>query len=258
MHFQIKIWFQNRRTKWKRKYTADVETLASHYYAQLGIGGLARPMVVGDRLWLFSQTPAGPAPLQSIMLNSPPTANAPPASSIAPLAATQLRGYGGSPIMQPMANASVIESARNAILSRGQPLNYTLPPYLAQRSPSNSANATLPPSARYMDYSGSSLYSHSPSSATDTYLQMKYNVLHNLAMPETDATPSSNGLAELERVFGDTNANFLEHKALNGDKTAVKTDFGFNGLAVTQRSIKSAHDTDSECSEIDCEQIDDE
>ncbi|TMW45361.1 hypothetical protein DOY81_009561, partial [Sarcophaga bullata] len=45
--------------------------------------------------------------------------------------------------MQPVANASVIESARNAILSRGQPLNYALPPYLAQRSPSASSNTTL-------------------------------------------------------------------------------------------------------------------
>lgn len=39
------------------EYTSDVETLASQYYAQIGIGGIARPMVVGDRLWLFSQTP---------------------------------------------------------------------------------------------------------------------------------------------------------------------------------------------------------
>lgn len=31
--------------------------MASQYYAQIGIGGLARPMVVGDRLWLFSQSP---------------------------------------------------------------------------------------------------------------------------------------------------------------------------------------------------------
>lgn len=41
-----------RRTKWKRKYTNDVELFAQQYYAQLGFGGLSpRPMFVGDRLW---------------------------------------------------------------------------------------------------------------------------------------------------------------------------------------------------------------
>jgi hypothetical protein len=29
---QIKIWFQNRRTKWKRKYTSDLEIMATHHH----------------------------------------------------------------------------------------------------------------------------------------------------------------------------------------------------------------------------------
>ena len=47
---QIKIWFQNRRTKWKRKYTNELELLAQQYYTNLGLFG-PRPMFVGDRLW---------------------------------------------------------------------------------------------------------------------------------------------------------------------------------------------------------------
>lgn len=53
LSFQIKIWFQNRRTKWKRKYTNDIELLAQQYYTSLGIVS-PRPMFVGDRLWVFN------------------------------------------------------------------------------------------------------------------------------------------------------------------------------------------------------------
>ncbi|XP_011494450.1 PREDICTED: homeobox protein ceh-1 isoform X2 [Ceratosolen solmsi marchali] len=44
---------QNRRTKWKRKYTNDVELLAQQYYSSLGIHA-PRPIFVGDRLWFFN------------------------------------------------------------------------------------------------------------------------------------------------------------------------------------------------------------
>lgn len=82
---KVKIWFQNRRTKFKRKYTSDVETLASHYYSSLGIGGLARPMVVGDRLWLFSQPVNGPpTPIQSLLLSNVPPSPTPQHFATAP------------------------------------------------------------------------------------------------------------------------------------------------------------------------------
>eukprot|EP00093_Oithona_nana_P013259 13259.XXX_767375_771222_1 [CDS] Oithona nana genome sequencing. len=66
---QIKIWFQNRRTKWKRKYTNDLELLAQQYYTSMGFGPMApRPMFVGDRLWLFNPAGGGAVPIPS---NSP-------------------------------------------------------------------------------------------------------------------------------------------------------------------------------------------
>ncbi|XP_068144991.1 homeobox protein B-H2 isoform X1 [Drosophila tropicalis] len=225
---QIKIWFQNRRTKWKRKYTSDVETLASHYYAQLGIGGLARPMVVGDRLWLFSQTPAGPTPIQSIMLNGGGTA-APMATSHSPAITGPMRPY------QP--NASVMESARNSILARGQPLNFAMP-FAAGMSAKTRCKS-------YVDYPGMQpLHSH-PSEA---YLQLKYASLP-LETETESSSSSSNGLAELERVFGDSNANFL--KPISGSSINSYRDHLSNGQQQQQHS-------ESESSDIDCEHLDED
>lgn len=241
MCFQIKIWFQNRRTKWKRKYTSDVETLASHYYAQLGIGGLARPMVVGDRLWLFSQTPTGPTPIQSIMLNGSGSA-APMAAASA--SASPMRPFAAGGGMPPLPGPSVMESARNAILARGQPLNFALPFGVAKPS----AGASYMP--RCKSYAGSYVDYAPPHAPNEAYLQLKYATLP----PETDAG-SSNGLAELERVFGDANANFLQHRSTPAAGGA--TAYGHDGLNQAQRSRRPTQ-SESECSDIDCEQLDEE
>ncbi|XP_017149161.1 homeobox protein HMX3 [Drosophila miranda] len=245
---QIKIWFQNRRTKWKRKYTSDVETLASHYYAQLGIGGLARPMVVGDRLWLFSQTPAGPTPIQSIMLNG--SGSAPPMAAAAP----PMRPYPPSGGMPPLPGPSVMESARNAILSRGQPLNFALP-FGVSKSPAG--GVPVSPSSyvpRCKSYAGGFMNYAPPHPQSEAYLQLKYATL----TPETDTeTGSTNGLAELERVFGDANANFLQHRSVPGTGAGGATSYGHEALGQAQRSRRPTQ-SESECSDIDCEQLDED
>ncbi|XP_066300770.1 homeobox protein ceh-30-like [Branchiostoma lanceolatum] len=55
---QIKIWFQNRRTKWKRKYTNDLELLAHQHYASLaGLYGSPNPWAYAQRLYNIGQHP---------------------------------------------------------------------------------------------------------------------------------------------------------------------------------------------------------
>uniref|UniRef100_A0A1B6K8K0 Homeobox domain-containing protein n=1 Tax=Graphocephala atropunctata TaxID=36148 RepID=A0A1B6K8K0_9HEMI len=84
---QIKIWFQNRRTKWKRKYTNDLEMLALQYCSSMGV--LApRPLFLGDRLWFFNHpdlTSVGGSGGSPLVLPTPtphpqppPTARPPP------------------------------------------------------------------------------------------------------------------------------------------------------------------------------------
>ncbi|XP_046744158.1 homeobox protein MSH-D-like [Diprion similis] len=84
---QIKIWFQNRRTKWKRKYTNDVELLAQQYYSSLGIP-TPRPIFVGDRLWFFNYPgqPTHPgSPLLPSLSHLTPMAIPPSMPSVQPL-----------------------------------------------------------------------------------------------------------------------------------------------------------------------------
>lgn len=265
---QIKIWFQNRRTKWKRKYTSDVETLASQYYAQIGIGGMARPMVVGDRLWLFSQTPNGQH--QTMVLNTPPVPIQKLHSSI--------RGFPAAPPPIPAsAPSAMLESARNNMLARSQPLNYHGYSKSTQYYPKSVAHLKAPyepfmgnkyltgnDDAAYvatdkpiLDYSRKLPYGRLQSnggafsgsdSAMMNYLEsMKYAPANSAYClpPEhhvTDGATAPSGLSELERMFGGVdrcNDSKSDHKSAYGDDRSNDEDGRLSGE-----------------SDIDCEHLD--
>ncbi|XP_019636784.1 PREDICTED: homeobox protein vab-15-like [Branchiostoma belcheri] len=80
---QIKIWFQNRRTKWKRKFTNDLELMAHQHYASMGLYNTPHP-------WYFTQRyhhpgyynfPSCPAPSQYPRYPAALVAHLPPAAA---------------------------------------------------------------------------------------------------------------------------------------------------------------------------------
>lgn len=285
---QIKIWFQNRRTKWKRKYTSDVETLASQYYAQIGIGGIARPMVVGDRLWLFSQAPSVSHP-QSMMLNNGPVPLHSVNATIRGFAAPQPLpppSLPGTAPTSPLTSAAILENPRNSYLARNQALNYcpTKPASFFQRiSPHLKPYEALLPSKYHEPVNrGFPDLSSAPSGLMSkeqfnkflsnqnpnyrealmtNYLEMENMkfaqnssafTLPSSSRNETEPLPSVNsGIAELERAFGNTNRC---SQLLNSEAKCLKNPNN-------EINFKSNEDDDNHCSsdnsDVDCEEIDD-
>ena len=166
--------------------------------------------------------------------------------------------------MPPTAPSSVMESARNAMLARGQPLNFGSHFGVNKHMPLPAGlpyAPTNPLPKPYLDLATHpSAAAQAPlpfrSSVSEAYLQMKYGSLQNLALPpEPEPTSSTNGLAELERVFGDTNANYLKSSGSSSHKA--------HDLSCDSSSFrgpnKYQHDQDdSECSDIDCEHVDED
>lgn len=194
-------------------------------------------MVVGDRLWLFSQTPNGPAPVQSMMLNNSPTMSMPPLHP-------SMRGFpspSNSPIMD--------MSSRGSLIPRSQPLPYAMAKPLSPYStipntsfinrmsphfkPYDTFKYRTPGSLRNVDYVPAKPMN---SVADQTYYQLKYvpNSCGNSIGP-------SNGLAELERAFGGERNQLLDDCRKGSGDAMLKEE---------------RRDSDGSSSEIDCEEID--
>lgn len=201
---------------------------------------MARPMVVGDRLWLFSQSPNAPMH-QSLVLPSGP----------------QLR-----PIIAPQAGNGP------HILAGGRPPYYNrhlmssvpsrLPISTYARGMAGNFNQHLPFDARSLQQSPASSSSTLPLGhhmLKEEYLNYQAKCLPPSAASLSTATTGS-GLADLEKAFGSrsellTRRNYSADcdrasVASSGDRRdAMLPDIG------GQRVIS---DTESD---IDCEQVDD-
>lgn len=234
-----------------------METLASQYYAQIGIGSLTRPMVVGDRLWLFSQTPNGQH--QTMLVNNMPV-------PIQKLNNT-IRGYPSSAAMPSSTITSpsvMLDSARTNLLNRNQALNYGYPkmsqylprpashlkPYdtfMAGKylSPNDNSSKFLPPN----NNNNNNAYEKNDPNLIGYLENIKYTPtggLYYSTVENTgveDAIPSS-GIRELERVFGGSErcSQLFEIKSER-----------LSGL--TER--ENDNECTSEGSDIDCEHLDD-
>lgn len=259
---QIKIWFQNRRTKWKRKYTSDVETLASQYYAQIGIGGIARPMVVGDRLWLFSQSPNMSHP--QTLLPSPNEAS------------TAFRSFGANQPVSPPNPTMPMQSPRMPVFPNRMPpcnflgtdssVNYDFNKqetfyrqFLSTQTTPNKYNDNyFPPNQSKVLFNKllwSNAFTNKP--IDKPYERFPFEAFSNGynesdAHSDTVSTKELGGIAELERAFGPS----AEQRT-----SSLNTESKFSGKGDFSKLSKlNVMQDNSDClseenSDVDCEQL---
>lgn len=190
---------------------------------------MARPMVVGDRLWLFSQTPNETSPVQNLLLNNNN-------QSVIPSIA--------HPNMRPAAINGILDITRNALISRGQSFtnygyNFNTPPYI------NGKNNTVP----HQPYIDGSYYKTMmrPKTQMEFDQSNKHNLMNKFYQPDPNSyLPNTycqqidnfSPIINLERAFGSHNESLIPSSHDLND-------------------CKDVEICDNDSSDIDCEAIED-
>lgn len=194
---------------------------------------MARPMVVGDRLWLFSQTPNETAPVQNLLLNN--TQPVIPSITHSNIRPSTING--------------ILDITRNALISRGQ--TFTNYGYTFNSSPYiNAKNNTMP----HQSYIDGSYYKtmmrpkvqmeYEQSNKNSLISKGNYNKFYqddpNSYLPNTYCHQIENfsPIINLERAFGSHNESLIPSS---------------HDLKVS----KNADICDNDSSDIDCEAIED-
>lgn len=232
--------------------------MASQYYAQIGIGGIARPMVVGDRLWLFSQSPNVPHPQPLLPSNDASVAFRTGFGSTPPIPT-------GNPTM-PMQSQRmpIFPPNRCNFLGADTPSNYDFNKpdtfyrqfLSAPNAPNKYNDNYFPPNQSKVLFNKllwSNAFTNKP--IDKPYERFPFEVFssgYNESDTHPDATLTKEiggGIAELERVFG-PNAEQRPNNPLNVDtKFGTKNSSNVNGIQDNSDCLSE------ENSDVDCEQL---
>lgn len=188
---------------------------------------MARPMVVGDRLWLFSQSPN--APMHGPQLRP----------IVAPQAGNVPHILGRPPYYNRHLMSSVPSRLPISTYVRGMPGNF---------------NHHLPFDARPLQQSPASSSSTLPLGhhmLKEEYLNYQAKCLPPSAAPLSTHTVTTSGLADLEKAFGSRSELLTRRNySADWDRASVASSSG------DRRDIGGPRDTSDTESEIDCEQVD--
>lgn len=234
-------------------------------------------MVVGDRLWLFTQNPSThPQPM--IMNNSTlPLRSMSGVQSLSPTVLTA---------MPSTTSSTHSDGARNNFIPSNQPVSYgiskpepffqRIPPHLKSYDGFGTNKFDQPPIEERRNYMDFPLATNQSKLSFNKYLSHDYqkmpdrttaNYFGKPKMPLADliesncslltssapfsidrdtASAGSNGIAELERAFGSIEKYKISNKEVNSAK-ALHDDFG---------AVQASNDCFSENSDVDCEELD--
>lgn len=197
-------------------------------------------MVVGDRLWLFSQTPNGPMHQSMVMPN---------ASTMRPLippqAAQQILAAGGRPAYYNRHLMNSMPRLPTSVYSRGgMPGNFNphMPFDARTHQPPLLPPHQLSHKDEYLNYQAKFMPHLTATAATTMTMT-------------TSPPPLATGLADLEKAFGHRSDLLMGRRNYSVDCDGVSVASS-NGGGVTNNDEKRVHKDSDTDSEIDCEQVD--